>query len=188
MNARITRSATLALMTLVFIATALPAAAATYYFNFTTSFSPWIKGNDSGAAASSLTVVGPDNACPVGTPGGHARLTAGPGYTSFSGLWMFARFPATSSNEQVKVTWQARDDFHCPTCYPIVYVGTSIPSSSAPFTTLSPMLGTSWTGYSYTTSLSGVSGAVVVAVGWKGAPSSLPAAVGIDCLLVDITP
>jgi hypothetical protein len=188
MNARFTRLAAIALVAVALAMTARPAFAATYFFNFSSSLSPWIKGNDPGASASSLTLAGPDNACPVGAPGAHARLTVGPPYMPFDGVWMFARFPATAQTVDVRVKFQAKEDFHCPGCIPIVYVGTTIPGSSAAFTSLPPVSSTAWTPYMYGATLSPTTGAVVVAIGWKGTPSSLPAAVGIDCVEVTTTP
>jgi hypothetical protein len=186
MNAKFTRLLMALAVILAFIVSTNPAAAATYYFNFSSSLLPWVKGNDPGAAASSLTLSGEDNSCPT-SGGGHARLTAWPSYTPFSGLWMASRFPAAARNVEVKVTFAIKEQYHCPTCYAIVYLGDTMPTSSATFITLGSV-GSTWTTYSYTAIGTSTTGSVVVAIGWKGMPSSLPAAVGIDCVEVSITP
>jgi hypothetical protein len=188
MKRTLTRLTSLALVALALLTTTLPSAAASsYYFAFEGgSLLPWVKGNDPGAAASTLTLGGPDSFCPATTGVRHARLTAFAGYAPFSGLWMQAHFPAKDT-VVVKVSWAVKDQGNCLNCYAMAYIGTAAPASSAPFVIKGPVLA-GWTVYSYSAIVPAVNGQVWVALGWKGFPSGLPAAVGIYCGRISITP
>jgi hypothetical protein len=176
----------LALVLLAFVTSVHPAAAASYYYDFETTLSPWVKGNDPGAAASTLTRNNTDSMCPS-TGIYHARLTVNPFFAPGSGVWMVAKFPANATTSVVKLTWGTKDQGNCAACYAMVYVGATPPASSAAFSIVGPV-GGAWNTHNYSKVQPSSTGAIYVALGWRGYPPALPAAAGIDCVRISITP
>jgi hypothetical protein len=161
------------------------AAAGTYTYTFDTSLSPWVADADSCATAG--LVLSTNNLC----PGGPANSdSAALGVKSNScpgsvGLWMVASFPGDAS-DKVDVSWNAINDNNCLGCTPMYYIGTSQPSSTSQFTSLSPTIGSSWNSYSSATTF--VAGSTIyVAIGWHqtGNLGSV-GAVDIDCVDISI--
>lgn len=180
------RIGSLALVLLALMTSVRPAAAAVYTYMFEGGLAPWVKGNDAAAPNSTLALGGADNACPA-TGVRHARLTVGAPFGPGNGMWMVAKFPANATLNSVQVDWKIKSQANCATCYAMVYVGEVPPASSAAFTIVGPVGGV-WTPYNYAKMQPSATGAIYVAIGWRGYPSALPAAAGVDCVRINILP
>jgi hypothetical protein len=66
-------------------------------------------------------------------------------------------------------------------------VGEVPPASSAAFNIVGPV-GGAWTPYNFAKMQPSATGAIYVAIGWRGYPPALPAAAGVDCVRVNILP
>jgi hypothetical protein len=100
---------------------------------------------------------------------------------------MVAEFPANATLNNVQVEWATKSQANCAACYAMVYVGATAPASSAAFNIVGPV-GAAWTLHNYSKMQPTASGTIFVALGWRGYPSALPAAAGIDCVRINITP
>jgi hypothetical protein len=172
------------------LATAGSAQASTYTSDFeggTTS--PWNPVADPGIPSYSLVSAMGDNLCPS-AGGWYGRLQAQANFMPGSGMWMFSRYPVTAGSYTVKVDWAIRNKSNCSTCRAIAYIGNGWVSSSASFTTMGGISSSGWTLYSQTVQVNNASGAIGVALGWKGAADNQASLtnVGIDCVRVTITP
>jgi len=168
------------------------AEASTYSSEFEAGvISPWVLANDPGITNPSLASVPGDNLCPS-AGSFYGRLQAGPNFMPVSGMWMYSRYPVSSSSTgsyTVKVDWAIKNKQNCSTCRAIAWIGNGWVSSSNSFTPVGSISSTGWSLYSQTVQVNNAS-VIGVALGWKGTAdnAALPTNVGIDCVRITITP